>query len=366
MEPLRTAKLRSLLADGLAAGCSFAGILLLLRYLHSPERGASPATAGVGALVIGVVARRALRQRETSVPAIIRRPLLGLALAAGMILVTLSSLVGERIEYCVLVSERAIPLAGVGVALATGLALIASTLKIHARAIEEERVHAAELSLVVTAARLRALQAQMNPHFLFNTFNALAELVHSDPTAAEALIEDLAELLRYSLYSSTETRVPLRREWDAIERTLRIERARFGDRLRVTLHLDPAAADLLAPGLTVQPLVENAVAHAIAPKREGGRISVRARVDGSQVSVVVEDDGPGLPAAVLEALARGDQTPGGGTGGAGGALANVRARLTLTYPDQGELRAENLPSGGARLEVRWPIERGPVESAAVE
>ena len=343
--------LRTIAVDIAAALLATAAALLLLRYLHDPSAGWMPATAFVGGVLVGVAGRRALLSWWREVPSFLRTPALVGALAVGVLLVTLASLGGYRPEYWLLVGGRALTLAVVAAVLVLGLAALALSHRRYAAAIEAHRVREAELAEAAVAARLRALQAQMNPHFLFNTLNALSELVHDDPTEAEARIGDLAHLLRYSLQSSAEGWVPLRREWEAIERTLRIERARFGDRLTVELDLAPEAADAPIPGLLLQPLVENAVRYAIAPRPEGGRVAVVARLEGEALHLVVEDDGPGLPPEVVRSLESGGRVPSGGSGGAGGALRNVRQRLSLACPGRGTFRASDGPDGGTRIEV---------------
>lgn len=330
--------------------------LLLLRYLHAPDRGWMFVTAEVGGGLVGVVARRAALRTWPNVPAILSRPVIVGVLGIGAILVALASLGGDRPEYWILVGSRALTLATVAALLAVALATLAMSHRRYAAVVEEHRRREAELEKAALAARLRALQAQMHPHFLFNTLNTLAELVHEDSARAEELIGDLAHLLRHSLRTSTEDRVPLRQEWETIERTLRIERARFGDRLTVELELDPAAAEVPIPGLVLQPLVENAVRHAIAPRPEGGRVRIEAMLRNGVLTVVVEDDGPGIPEEVIRALDAGESTPRGGSGGAGGALASVRQRLKGMTGGGGTLEIGRSESGGARLEVTIPRE----------
>ena len=198
-------------------------------------------------------------------------------------------------------------------------------------------------------AKLRALQAQIRPHFLFNTFNALSELIHEDPDAADDLVTDLAHLLRYSLRSSAEGEVPLSAELDAIARYLRIERARFGDRLQVAVDVPSALLEHRVPGLILQPLVENAVQHGIAPRSEGGSIRISARAGSDGLVLVVEDDGPGLPPEVIDGSATGL-----GTGGHGGGFANVRHRLGLRFGGAARLDAVAVPTGGTRIEMHLP------------
>jgi LytS/YehU family sensor histidine kinase len=219
--------------------------------------------------------------------------------------------------------------------------------------IEEARAREAELRESTLRAQLRALQAQINPHFLFNAFNAVAELVHDDPDVAEQLVGDLAHMLRYSLRSSAQDRVPLSQEIEVTERYLRVEKARLGDRLRVHRDIDPEVTDLLVPGLLLQPLVENAVQHAVASRVEGGDVAIEIRRVGEEVVVAVRDDGPGLPGGLLPPSVEEGSTGSRGTGGAGGGLANVARRLELAYRGSATLAAEELEPG-TRIEMRIP------------
>ena len=208
--------------------------------------------------------------------------------------------------------------------------------------------------------RLKALQAQINPHFLFNAFNALAELTHDDPAVAEQLVGDLAHLLRYTLRSSAEDTVPLFRELQAVGHYIRVEKARLGERLRFEQDVDPAALQRSLPGLVLQPLVENAVQHAVATRAEGGTVRITVECTTDTLVVRVEDDGPGLPDELQRRLANsaGDSSLAAvklspGTGGAGGGLANVLQRLALRYRGAATLVATELDPG-TRIEMRIP------------
>jgi len=212
-------------------------------------------------------------------------------------------------------------------------------------------------------AQLKALQAQINPHFLFNALNALAELTHDDPDRAEELIEDLSFLLRYSLRSSAVETVPLSQELEAVERYLRIERARLGDRLVVEQRVDAGVAQTHVPGLILQPIVENAVQHAVAVRPEGGRVVIEVHHREGGLCIVVEDDGPGLPEEVHEqlggfaavaALAGVERAVDAGTAGAGGGLGNVQKRLALSYRGAARMSFLRSAEGGARIEIEVP------------
>ena len=218
-------------------------------------------------------------------------------------------------------------------------------------AAQEQRV--AQLERRALESRLAALSAQINPHFLFNTLNTLAEVVHEDEDHAEDLITDLAAMMRYAL-RSTATRVPLGEELAMVERLLRLEGARLGARL--VWEVDPLPAlprAVSVPGLVVQALVENAVRHGVAPREEGGRVSVKVVATPAAVRVTVMDDGPGLPASA-RATVRGDGPADAGTAGAGGGLRNTVERVRLTWPERA--RVEIGSTTGACLTLVLPYD----------
>ena len=160
-----------------------------------------------------------------------------------------------------------------------------------------QELAAARLQSLATQARLDALRARLNPHFLYNALHALPTLIRHEPEAALQAIERLGAILRYVLDEGRDA-VSLGTEWRFVEDYLAIERLRLGERLRVVAELEPPARDCLVPPLSVQPLVENAIRHAIAPRVEGGCVTVRAGLDGAWLRIEVSDDGPGAaPAA---------------------------------------------------------------------
>jgi len=172
------------------------------------------------------------------------------------------------------------------------------------------------------AARVRALQARIRPHFLFNSMNVIASLTRSDPKGAEDAVTDLAELFRVALRESRE-RIRLDEEIDIARTYERIERLRLGERLRVDWSLDDVPADALIPALVLQPLIENAVYHGIEPLAGGGTIAVRGRRDGRFVEIAVENPVDGQ---------RGMRQGGSRIG-----LDNVRQRLELVFAGEGTL-----------------------------
>lgn len=195
-------------------------------------------------------------------------------------------------------------------------------------------VKTAQMETRLAEARLQALRVQLQPHFLFNTLNAISALVHEDPEAADRMISRLSELLRKTLQSSSRQEVPLRSERELVELYLEIERVRFEDRLEVRWSVPPALEGALVPALVLQPIVENAVRHGIARRRGPGRIDLSAGLTDHTLVLRVENHGP--------PLAR-DRVEGVG-------LSNTRARL---QPLHGSLALSDLPDGVA-VEVRLP------------
>jgi sensor histidine kinase YesM len=204
----------------------------------------------------------------------------------------------------------------------------------HAR---EQAAAAERARAEASDAQLAALQAQVNPHFLFNALNTIAALVRTDPRAAERTTENLALILRRTLDRTHRADCTVDDEIDYLRAWLAVERERYGERLRVDFDVDPAAADLRIPTMTLQPLVENSLKHGIAGKLEGGRVSVTVRREGDRLRLAVEDDGAGFP-----------REPREGTG-----LSNVRRRLETIYGPAAELRVER-PLSGARVIVELP------------
>ncbi|MEO6527088.1 MAG: histidine kinase [Gemmatimonadaceae bacterium] len=183
------------------------------------------------------------------------------------------------------------------------------------------QAEAARLEAQLAEARLTALRAQLDPHFLFNTLNAVSTLVGSDPRGVRRMIARLSALLRHSLEESAEPEVPLEQELQVLAQYVEIMEIRFEGRLHVDTRIDPHALDALVPNLILQPLVENAIKHGVSklPSAAVGRVEVEGRCDGEIVTITVRDNGPRL--ADASSLA--------GEGGVG--LRNTRARLAQLY-----------------------------------
>lgn len=190
-------------------------------------------------------------------------------------------------------------------------------------------------------AQLAALRFQLNPHFLFNTLNAISSLVIDGQNAdAERMMAGLCDFLRASLEADPDKPVPLAKELAAVETYLEIERVRFGDRLSVRIDSDAALDEVMIPGLILQPLVENAVKYAVAPSRETVTVSVTAVISNGALLLTVEDHQDGARSPVA--------------GGTGLGLANVRGRLEGLHGAPGSLDA-GPTDGGYRAVVRLPI-----------
>ena len=227
-----------------------------------------------------------------------------------------------------------------------GLAFVALIGLAHAgvfhRRYREREQQATLLEVRLNQARLRALQAQLQPHFLFNTLNGIATLLRRDPATAGEMLHSLSELLRIALSSSDRQEIPLREELDFLDRYLTIQRMRFGDRLQVSEGIDASAMDCLVPALLLQPLVENAIRHGFEPSGQPGKLRIAAARDGEWLRLTVEDDGVGFAA--------GDQD----RADSGFGLANVRERLAALHGVAHEFSIAERPEGGVAVNIRLP------------
>lgn len=205
-------------------------------------------------------------------------------------------------------------------------------------------------------AEVKALQAQINPHFLFNTINTIAAFTRTDPTQARALLREFAVFYRQTLESSDQL-IPLSRELEQTRRYLRFEHARFGeDRIRESEHIAPGCGDVLVPSFIVQPVVENAVRHAM---RDDGplNIDIRADADGDDMLIAVADDGLGMDEATRKSLLAGINCRNDGTcskdeKGTGIALRNVSERLERFYGYGSGLDIMSKPGEGTCVTMR--------------
>jgi LytS/YehU family sensor histidine kinase len=199
--------------------------------------------------------------------------------------------------------------------------------EVQARALRE-----AQLETRLVEAQLKTLQNQLHPHFLFNTLHAVSTLMHRDVTEANRVLVRLSDLLRMSLDSGNQKEWRLERELEFLDKYLQIEKARFGDRLTVDWDIEPGVLDAYVPTLVLQPLVENAVKHGVAPHATAGRIEISARRVNDTLHLAVGDNGPGPVTA--------DKVRQGGIG-----LTNTRSRLEHHFGELGRLYLDRRPTG---------------------
>jgi two-component system, LytTR family, sensor kinase len=228
---------------------------------------------------------------------------------------------------------------------ASNLMCVGIALKIFNNARIERKLE--EQGRAFLQARMQALQSQINPHFLFNTLNSVSSLVRFDPDTARDLIVKLANILR-RLLRTTDAFVPLRDDIAFIDDYLDIEVVRFGhDKLKVVKELDPASLEVMVPSMLLQPLIENSIKHGLSPKIGGGSIYLRSRLQGSMLTIEVEDDGIGMNSNnVLEPS---------GLEGTGIGLANVRERLNVLYGDAARLAIRGNSGEGTIVRLTIPV-----------
>jgi two-component system LytT family sensor kinase len=218
--------------------------------------------------------------------------------------------------------------------------------------LQQQREATLKAGTLAQEAQLKMLRYQLNPHFLFNTLNAISTLILDNQNkCANQSVMRLSEFLRYTLDQDPMKKVTLRQEIEAMNLYLSTEKLRFGDRLKLEFAIEERALDALVPSLLLQPLIENSVKYAISPSEHGGSIRIEGRTRGAMLELAVADDGPGLPKGA---------TPGTGRGVG---LRNTRERLAVLYEDQHRFAAlDNKP--GLRIEVGLPLEILKAEQAA--
>jgi signal transduction histidine kinase len=208
--------------------------------------------------------------------------------------------------------------------------------------LQAERRRAAAAEISAQAARLRALQSQLQPHFLFNTLNSISGLILDGRSSiAVSMIGQLGELLRLSLQTSDTPQIPLEKELYLVRCYLAIEKTRFGDRLQYRFDIPPGAASAMVPTLLLQPLVENAVHHGIMPLAGGGTISIVARIDGESLRLRVEDDGRGAGVSPARPSGIG--------------LANSIKRLDELFGERAKLEFGPGSGGGVAVDITLPL-----------
>ena len=208
------------------------------------------------------------------------------------------------------------------------------------------RVREERLRELAARSELKALKAQINPHFLFNALNSISALTTIDPEAAQGTLERLASIFRKTLLASEKGSVPLSSELELVDAYLDVERARFGDRLRVEQEVGAGAGEVSVPPLILQPLVENAVRHGISPKVEGGLVRIAASVGNGRLTVLISDDGAGAEKLDLSDL------PHESYG-----LRNVRDRLRTNFGAGEWLVVESRQGEGTTARLIIPLTR---------
>jgi signal transduction histidine kinase len=209
---------------------------------------------------------------------------------------------------------------------------------------QERKLKAAQLETRLIEARLKTLEAELHPHFLFNTLHAISTLVHRDPESADRMISRLSDLLRITFDRSGEPKVSLKEEMDFLQKYLDIEQTRFQDRLSVHVNVDPEALDGEVPRMILQPLVENAIKHGIAGRTGGDRVQITAGREGDRLWMQVRDNGAGLQVRTLKALRTGV------------GLSNTRARLDCLYGRHYRLEFSD-KHGGLSVLIEIPFQR---------
>lgn len=211
--------------------------------------------------------------------------------------------------------------------------------------LQSQRVATLQATALAQEAQLKMLRYQLNPHFLFNTLNAISTLIldNRNSTANNA-VTGLSEFLRYTLDQDPMKKVTVAQEIDALNLYLNIETMRFGERLRLKYAIEDAASSMLVPSLLLQPLIENAIKYAVSPREQGGQIRIGAHVTGGMLQLEVADDGPGMIDATRLANGRGV------------GIRNTRERLQVLYGERGTVAVTNTDPG-LRVSLTFPAER---------
>jgi two-component system LytT family sensor kinase len=212
------------------------------------------------------------------------------------------------------------------------------------RSFQEKRMAAVKLQAQLSQAQLQALKMQLHPHFLFNTLNSMSSLLqrsgseHTDIQTAKKMIVRLADFLRLTLHNSGAQDVDLRQELEFLRCYLEIEKVRFQDRLTVQMNIDPATLHMRIPNLILQPIVENAIRHGIAPRSSPGTVEISTMKNNGMLRVLIKDNGPGLSDGFKEGVG----------------LSNTKARLQQSFGDSYRFILENVPTGGAEVILEIP------------
>jgi two-component sensor histidine kinase len=258
----------------------------------------------------------------------------GMLITAAVVLLLPTAIHSWPLMVSLLVYAVFIPVAG---------RMVTGTTRFLYQHAAEQAEAAAKAQGEAAEAQLAALQAQVNPHFLFNALNTVASLVRTDARAAESTVENLARVLRRTLDRSRRTLSTVEDEVDYVRAYLAVEQERHGQRLMVQWAIDPRTLPLALPTMTLQPIVENALKHAMGARLEGGHVRISSTLHGGVLTIAVSDDGAGFSRGYRE-----------GTG-----LSNLRARLMTIYDDRARLTIESTTSGATvRVEISQLSEEG--------
>ena len=209
---------------------------------------------------------------------------------------------------------------------------------------KEEQLKRIRAESMAQEAQLKMLRYQLNPHFLFNTLNSISSLITKrDDSRANEMIIQLSDFLRHSLNSDPVDGISLKDEIDALKLYLRIEEARFGDRLSININIDKGAEKVQVPGMILQPLVENSIKYAIAPNEEGGEITINATMKENMLDLHVLDSGPGFDKNLID-LSQ-----------SGVGLRNTRDRLNTFYRGKSKFKIESSDEGGTDISIKVPL-----------
>ena len=217
------------------------------------------------------------------------------------------------------------------------------------RKYRERELRASQLETRLAQAQLEALRMQLHPHFLFNTLNSISVLMSEDVQAARRMLTRLSELLRASLENVGTHEVSLREELEFLSNYLEIEQTRFQDRLSVKMDVEPGVLNARVPNLILQPLVENAIRHGIAPRAQPGLVEIRASRENGMVSLQVRDNGAGLKTSSPETLLKGI------------GLSNTEARLKQLYGPNHRFEISDVSGGGLQVAIAIPFRDVPAE-----
>lgn len=214
----------------------------------------------------------------------------------------------------------------------------------HYRESRQREKAMSELAVELSEARMMALRMQINPHFLFNTMNAISSLMYSDVQAADRMMEQLSNMLRVSLARGSKQMITLQEEMEFIEMFLALQDIRSSGRVRQEIDIDPHLHDALIPAMLLQPIVENAYVHGLSKVNDGGFIEIAAKPIRDMIELVVRNRGAGLETAELN-----------GTRGAGIGLSNVTSRLQLHFGDLAHLDVKEIAPDVVEVSVRFPL-----------